>query len=137
MRIRYVRSLQVVTLPADMYQDPVAFSDWQTVDSKDLVPLPAYMPPKKSGLHYGEVTDGWGFETMYYRHNPKTKFYYRDEMDSDKILLFKCWDSINDGKTAKQCPHSAFVNPETAGMAPRESVEVRCLLFWEDQPLEG
>ena len=139
MRLRYVRCLQCSALNeyANVIKDPVAMCDWQTLDEKDLVPLPAYMPPKKSGLHYGTVTDGWGFETMYLRHSPNVKWYYRDGMDTDKVLLFKCWDTIDDGKSAKRCPHSAFIDPATAEMTPRESVEVRCLLIWEDQPLEG
>lgn len=111
--------------------------DWRTLDENDLVPIPAYMPPKGSGMGYAQVTDGEGFEAMYLRHNPTQQWYYRNGMEPGGVLMFKCFDTINDGKTARRCPHSAFVDPTNTDQTTRESVELRCLLFYEDQPLEG
>jgi hypothetical protein len=50
-------------------------------------------------------------------------------MTADEVLLLKCYDSETDGR-ARFTPHSAFVDPTTpAGAAPRESIELRTLVF--------
>jgi len=53
-------------------------------------------------------------------------------MKPEEVLLLKCYDSIQDGKTARRVPHSAFSNPATKDDVNRESIEVRCLVFYED-----
>ena len=51
------------------------------------------------------------------------------EMTPDEALLLKCYDSATDGRT-RFGPHTAFVDPATpADVAPRESIEVRTLVF--------
>ncbi len=52
-------------------------------------------------------------------------------------MIIKCFDSIKDGRTARRVPHSAFVDPTNTNDLKRESIEIRCLVFWEDQPTEG
>jgi hypothetical protein len=43
--------------------------------------------------------------------------------------LLKCYDSATDGRT-RFGPHTAFVDPTTpAGTPPRESIELRTLVF--------
>jgi hypothetical protein len=50
-------------------------------------------------------------------------------MTADEVLLLKCFDSKIDGR-ARFAPHSAFVDPTTsAGAPPRESIELRTLVF--------
>lgn len=48
-----------------------------------------------------------------------------------------CWDSFdsrNDGKTAILTPHTAFDDTTKPSDAPlRESIELRLLVFYEDQ----
>jgi hypothetical protein len=61
------------------------------------------------------------------------KWWYYEGMTKDEVLFIKCFDSKIDGR-CRRAPHSAFDDPryeneETA----RESIEVRCLVFWEDQ----
>lgn len=51
------------------------------------------------------------------------------------MLLIKCFDSKLDGR-ARRVPHTAFVNEETQGERARESIEVRALVFYEDQVAE-
>lgn len=52
-------------------------------------------------------------------------------MRPNEALLIKQFDSKKSG--IARTPHSAFFAKEDYG-ATRQSVEVRCLLFWEDQP---
>jgi hypothetical protein len=46
-------------------------------------------------------------------------------------LLLKIYDSKDEG-VARRSLHTAFVCNEDEG-SERQSVEVRCLVFWEDQ----
>jgi hypothetical protein len=48
-----------------------------------------------------------------------------------EVVLIKCFDSKTDGR-ARRVPHSAFVNEEFVDEAPRESIEVRALVFHPD-----
>jgi hypothetical protein len=73
-------------------------------------------------------------ETYAVRHNQSHRWFYAPEMRSDEILLFKCYDSALDGR-ARFAPHSAFADPHApADMLPRESIEIRTLAFFPDQP---
>ena len=50
-------------------------------------------------------------------------------MQPDEALLLKCSDSATD-VPARFAPHSAFIDPTTpADAPPRESIEVRTLVF--------
>ena len=43
------------------------------------------------------------------------------------------YDSIEDGSVAVLTPHTAFEDPTTpAGAPPRESIEIRALVFYDD-----
>jgi hypothetical protein len=63
------------------------------------------------------------------KYNPNHRWFYFPEMTPDEALLLKCYDSATDGRT-RFGPHTAFVDPTTpADAAPRESIEVRTLVF--------
>jgi hypothetical protein len=52
-------------------------------------------------------------------------------MQPDEALLLKCYDSATDGR-ARFAPHTAFEDPTTpADAQPRESIEIRTLVFHE------
>ena len=74
------------------------------------------------------------------------KFFYMKDMTPDEAMFIKCFDSrsdrfsrdneegINGGiaGVADLTPHTAFVDPGTPADAPgRQSIEVRCLVFYE------
>jgi hypothetical protein len=64
------------------------------------------------------------------RHSPSHRWYYVPEMQPDEAILLKCFDSATDGR-ARFTAHSAFENPAApADAAPRESIEVRTLVFF-------
>lgn len=70
-------------------------------------------------------------ETWGVAANPSHRWYFASQMTPDEVLLIKCYDSKEDGR-ARRTPHSAFKTDLDEGPA-RESIEVRCLVFWEDQ----
>ena len=95
---------------------PLAMCDGQTVAEGDLV-ASDLIYPNRSG------------ETYSVKYNPNHRWYYIPEMRTDEALLLKCYDSATDGRT-RFGPHTAFIDPTTpADAAPRESIELRTLVF--------
>jgi hypothetical protein len=65
-------------------------------------------------------------------HSPKQEWYYFPQMRRDEALVFKVFDSKKDGR-ARFVPHTSFENPlAPAGAAPRRSIEVRTLAFFDE-----
>jgi hypothetical protein len=96
---------------------PLAVADYRAIDrDNDLVPV---------ALKY-QHRDG---ETFSVKYSPKHRFYYKSKIDSDEVILIKCFDSKLDGR-ARLTPHTAFNDPNTlANAKPRQSIEVRALVF--------
>ncbi|KAI1343375.1 hypothetical protein F5Y15DRAFT_232318 [Xylariaceae sp. FL0016] len=77
-------------------------------------------------------------ETMAVAPSDRHRFYYQKDMTPDEVLLLKCYDSWGEGEPAGKkgiavrTPHTAFVDPATPEGTPgRQSIEVRCLVFYE------
>ena len=65
-------------------------------------------------------------------HNPAHQWFYAPAMRTDEALLLKCFDSRRDGR-ARFMPHTSFEDPTApANMLPRESIELRVLVFFAD-----
>ncbi len=95
---------------------PLAMCDVRSVDAQDLVP---------SDLVYRDRIG----ETYGVTFNPAHEWLYVPQMRTDEALLLKCYDSRTDGR-ARFLPHTAFVDPTTpADVPPRESIELRTLVF--------
>jgi len=95
---------------------PLAVCDASSVAAQDLVP---------SDLVYPHRTG----ETYAVTYNPAHRWFYVSDMQPDEGLLLKCYDSETDGR-ARFAPHSAFIDPTApADVAPRESIELRTLVF--------
>jgi hypothetical protein len=95
---------------------PLAMCDGQSVAAGDLVASDLIYPNR-------------GGETYSVKYNPKHRWYYISEMTADEALLLKCYDSATDGRT-RFVPHTAFTDPTTPSDAlPRESIELRTLVF--------
>jgi len=95
---------------------PLAMCDGSTVAPDDLV-ASDLIYPNRSG------------ETYSVTYNPDHRWFYFPEMTPDEALLLKCYDSATDGRT-RFGPHTAFVDPTTpADAPPRESIELRALVF--------
>jgi hypothetical protein len=98
---------------------PLAIADAQSVDSDDLVATDLVYPDRTGEIYY-------------VKFNPSHRWFYAPTMRQDEVMLIKCFDSANDGR-ARFVPHSAFVDPNTpAGALPRESIELRTLVFYEE-----
>jgi hypothetical protein len=96
---------------------PLAVTDARSVDQHDLVATDLVYPDR-----LGEI--------YYVKFNPEHKWFYAPAMRNDEVMLIKCYDSVEDGR-ARFVPHSAFVDPTTPrGAAPRESIELRTLVFY-------
>jgi hypothetical protein len=73
-------------------------------------------------------------EIYYARYSEGQQWYFVSEMDTDEVLLIKCFDSSTRDGLARRCPHSAFEWRDDADSgSARESIEIRCLVFGEDQ----
>jgi hypothetical protein len=95
---------------------PLAVCDARTVRSEELVPSDLVYPDRVG-------------ETYSVTFDRQHRWFYVPEMSSEDVLLLKCYDSRIDG-SARFTPHTAFTDPTTpAGSAPRESIELRTLVF--------
>lgn len=115
-------------------RDPLAVCDARSIDDENLLPIRILQPPKDRPTQYATTTKGEYMEIYYARYSEGQQWYFVSEMDTDEVLLIKCFDSTTDPKIARRCPHSAFEwRDNTNSGSPRESIEIRCLVFWEDQ----
>src|ERR1700683_4217819 len=98
---------------------PLAVADAQSVDSDDLVATDLIFPDRTGEIYY-------------VKFNPSHRWFYAPAMRQDEVMLIKCFDSADDGRS-RFVPHAAFVDPTTpAGALPRESIELRTLVFYEE-----
>jgi hypothetical protein len=95
---------------------PLAMCDGTSVAADDLVASDLIYPNRRG-------------ETYSVKYNPAHRWFYFPEMTPDEALLLKCYDSATDGRT-RFGPHTAFTDPTTPdNAAPRESIELRALVF--------
>jgi hypothetical protein len=96
---------------------PLAVCDSRSIEAKDFVP---------SDLVYRDKVG----ETYRFTYNPNHRWFYFPRLERNEVILLKCYDSKEDGR-ARFTAHSAFEDPTSApDAAPRESIEVRALVFW-------
>ncbi|KAE8362748.1 hypothetical protein BDV27DRAFT_165943 [Aspergillus caelatus] len=127
---------------------PLAVLDWRSTLPQDFVKVDL-MYPKQSETSSTEVlADKESIDSIegYERRgeqyvltpNDEQKWCYAKDMTPDEALLIKCFDSRGQYEpcgivgVASSAPHTAFKDPETPSDAkPRQSIEVRCLVFYE------
>jgi hypothetical protein len=95
---------------------PLALCDAQTFTDDDLI---------ASDLVYAHVRG----ETSRVEYRPTHRWYYFSEQQPDEVLLIRIHDSASDGR-ARLSFHTSFENPLALGAPPRESIEVRALVFF-------
>lgn len=99
-----------------LLDSPLAVCDATSIDFDDLVPSDLVYPHRVG-------------ETYSVKFNPAHRWYYVPRMRTDEALLLKCCDTAA-GVPARYTPHSAFSDPTApADAPPRESIEVRVLVF--------
>lgn len=104
---------------------PLAICDAQSVSPKDFVDTDID--------HFGEhdMTRPRHTGQIYsVRYNPAHRWFYVSNMRPHELLLFKCYDSLQEA-VARFTPHTGFSNPECpAGFIPRESIEARTIAIY-------
>ena len=93
---------------------PLAVCDAQSMSPEDRIP----------------TTGGVKHEVYMFHFSLNHRWYYFPAMTPDEALLLKCFDSLQDGR-ARFTAHTAFVDPTAPPDAPpRESIEIRALVFF-------
>jgi len=97
---------------------PLAICEYGSISDTDLIAAERRYQNRIGGIYY-------------LAHDPEQRWYYFPNMTRDEVVLLKCYDSRTDG-TARWTAHGAFDDPAAPpGAAPRESIEIRTLVFYE------
>jgi hypothetical protein len=98
-------------------REALAIADAQSMGVKELVASSRVYPDR-----VGEV--------YHCTFNPEHRWYYFPKMQRNEAIIFKCFDSMKDGR-ARWTAHCAFDDPSGRPDAPpRESIEMRTLAFF-------
>jgi len=132
---------------------PLAVIDWRSTVPEDFIKVDLLYPkrnPEEDDDDRGKEripdektwfsTEGYDAKGETFAVAPKDghRFYYVKDMRPEEVMLLKCFDSAGEGEAlgrkglAVRTPHTAFLDPQTPESAPgRQSIEVRCLVFYE------
>ncbi len=100
---------------------PLALLDARSIAAQDLIATDLLYPDRTG-------------ETYSVAYNPSHRWFYFPRQGPDEAVLLKCYDSKEDGR-ARFAAHSAFDDPTAPpGVPPRESIEVRTLVFYPPEP---
>ncbi len=98
---------------------PLAICEYGALADDDLIVAERHYPDGRIGRIYNVA------------YNPRQRWTYFPDMMPDELVLLKCYDSLTDG-TARWTAHTSFQVPDTpAGATPRESIEIRSLVFFD------
>jgi hypothetical protein len=97
---------------------PLVLCDARTVDAADVVPA-----ERRAPNHIGEI--------LLATFNPAHHWYYFSNMTSDEVMMFKTFDSENEGRTPGSIHTSVDVPGISPDAPPRESIETRAFVFYD------
>lgn len=98
---------------------PLLICAWDDIADDDLIVAERHYPDGRVGSIYQMA------------YNPSQRWLWFPRMQRDEIVLLKCYDSLTDG-TARWTAHGAFWPRQTpADAPPRESIEIRSLIFFD------
>lgn len=115
-----------------MWRDNLALCDARSVAEEDLAAVHAEIPEslRKANTGYSFAANARSEAWEIKAGEPGAhQWYYASNMKPTEALLIKQFDSSQD-VPARRCPHTAFTTSADCGPS-RESIEVRCLVFWE------
>ncbi|KAL0938282.1 uncharacterized protein CTRU02_204892 [Colletotrichum truncatum] len=101
-----------------IYKDPLAVCDSHSVPDEDILPIKLIYPD-------------WVGEPCTILPNKNHRWYFKNQQTPEEVMLIKCYDWKMDGR-ARRVPHAAFTDPDMVDREPRQSIEVRVLVFHED-----
>jgi hypothetical protein len=114
-RFAVIQVWRPIRLPVESF--PLAICDARSVSTDDLV-ISERRYPNRVGQTYAII------------YNPNHKWFWFPRMRRDEAIVFKVFDSLNDGR-ARWTAHTAFDDPTSPPNArPRESIEIRTLAFF-------
>jgi len=100
-----------------LLKNPIALCDAESLAEENLV---------ASELRYPDRVG----ETYSVTYNPDQRWFYFPRMQADECVLIRCFDSARVGP-ARFSAHGGFEDPQSPSDAPpRESIEVRTLVFF-------
>jgi hypothetical protein len=98
-------------------REPLAIADARSIGTKELIPSARVYPDRRGEVYHST-------------YNPQHRWYYFPNMQRNEAMVFKCFDSLKDGR-ARWTAHCAFDDPTSPpGAPPRESIEMRTLAFF-------
>ena len=104
-------------IAAQVVSEPLAVCDARSVAATDLIATERRHPNRVG-------------ETYTLSYNPAHRWYYFPKMRRNEAIVFKVYDSATDGR-ARFTAHGSFNDPLTPTNAPpRESIELRALVFF-------
>ena len=105
-------------LSGPVENDPLVICGWRSLAQGDMI---------RTERHYKDRV-GAVYNVAY---NADQRWYYFPRVETDEVVVLKCFDSETDG-TARWTAHGSFDNPNAAaGAPPRESIEIRTLYFFD------
>lgn len=114
-RVAIIQVWQPIGRPIE--RDPLAICDARSIGPNDLITAERRHPNR-----VGEI--------YHLAYNPAQRWYYFPELPPDQAIVFKCYDSMTDGRS-RFTAHTSFDDPTTRPDAPpRESIEMRTLAFF-------
>lgn len=114
-RFAVIQTWRPIRKPVE--REPLAIADARSIGTNELVPSSRVYPDR-----VGEV--------YHCTFNPEHRWYYFPKMQRNEAVVFKCFDSMKDGR-ARWTAHCAFDDPTSPPDAPpRESIEMRTLAFF-------
>ncbi|CAK7225634.1 hypothetical protein SCUCBS95973_005932, partial [Sporothrix curviconia] len=102
-----------------VYRDPLAVADARSVVDAHLV--------EARVIYRDHERRTWSVKA-----SPDHQWHYKHAQTPEEVMLIKCFDSIADGSVARRVPHSAFHDALYAAAPPRESIEIRALVFYDE-----
>jgi hypothetical protein len=114
-RFAIIQVWRPIRLPLE--SDPLGICDARTIAFEDFV-VSERRYPNRVGQTYAV------------NHSARHKWYWFPRMRRDEAIVFKVYDSLNDGR-ARWTAHTSFTDPTSPPDArPRESIEIRTLAFF-------
>ena len=114
-RFAVVQTWRPINQPVQ--NDHLAIADAQSIGTSELIPSARIYPNRRGEVYHST-------------YNPAHRWYYFPNMQRNEAMVFKCYDSLKDGR-ARWTAHCAFDDPTAPpNVPPRESIEMRTLAFF-------
>jgi hypothetical protein len=98
---------------------PLMICGWGDLEDEDMIVSERHYPDGRIG------------RILHVAHNPAQRWQYFPHMEREEVVVLKCFDSLDDG-TARWTAHGSFPPPNLpADAAPRESIEIRSMYFFD------